>query len=269
VVSRIHEVEQLKSIVPGIEAMTLVSNHHFPRHSHDQFGIGVIAFGAHRSWSAVGAVNALAGDVIMVNPGEIHDGAPLDANVRGWRMVYIDPALLAHEINEEVAGGPIEIVRPVARDPVLAGIFARLFACLATPQSVRLAIDESLLRTLMCSVERHGNVRLFSRGRSPTVAKAVQRLVAVPEQPVSLVKLATLAGVSRFQLLRGFKRDMGITPHAYLIQRRARLARRLLADGRAPAEAAIQAGFADQSHMTRALVRQFGITPGRYQAAIL
>jgi hypothetical protein len=29
--------------------MTLVSNHHFPRHSHEHLGIGVIAFGAQRS----------------------------------------------------------------------------------------------------------------------------------------------------------------------------------------------------------------------------
>jgi hypothetical protein len=37
---RIHRVEQHKLRVPGIEAMTLVSNHHFPRHSHDRFAIG-------------------------------------------------------------------------------------------------------------------------------------------------------------------------------------------------------------------------------------
>jgi hypothetical protein len=144
--------------------MTLVSDHHFPRHSHDQFGIGVIDFGAHRSWSGVGPVNALAGDVIMVNPGEIHDGAPLNANVRGWKMVYIDPALLAREVAEDIAARPIELVRPVARDPVLAGILARLFACLATPQSDRFAIDESFLRTLIFCLRKHGNVRLLSRG---------------------------------------------------------------------------------------------------------
>ena len=39
-VFRIHRAEQHRSTVPGIEPMTLVSNHHFPRHSHDQFGIG-------------------------------------------------------------------------------------------------------------------------------------------------------------------------------------------------------------------------------------
>jgi AraC-like DNA-binding protein len=86
---------------------------------------------------------------------------------------------------------------------------------------------------------------------------------------VSLAELASVAGVSRFQLLRGFKRELGITPHAYLIQRRACLARKLLANGLSPSAAAIEAGFADQSHMTRAFVRQFGITPGRYQAAII
>jgi hypothetical protein len=47
-VSRVHQVE-LKSNIPGIDAMTLVSNHHFPRHSHEHLGIGVIAFGAQRS----------------------------------------------------------------------------------------------------------------------------------------------------------------------------------------------------------------------------
>ncbi len=48
------------------------------------------------------SVNASAGDVIMVNPGEIHDGAPLDVNARGWRMVYFDPDLVARELREEI-----------------------------------------------------------------------------------------------------------------------------------------------------------------------
>jgi AraC-like DNA-binding protein len=85
---------------------------------------------------------------------------------------------------------------------------------------------------------------------------------------VSLAELAALSGVSRFQLLRGFAHEVGTTPHAYLVQRRVRLARQLLATGQTPVQAAMQAGFADQSHMIRAFVRQIGVTPSRYQAAI-
>jgi AraC-like DNA-binding protein len=266
-VRRIHQVEQHKSTVRGIEAMTLASNHHFPRHSHDQFGIGVIAFGAQRSWSGVGSVNASAGDVIMANPGEMHDGVPLDGKARGWRMIYLDPVLVSSEVGDEIRSG-VEIVHPVARDPLLALHFARLFACLTDSRSDRLAREENLLRSLIYVMRQHGMARPASAGPSPGVTKALQRLDSVPETPVSLAELAALCGVSRFQLLRGFAREIGITPHAYLVQRRVRLARRLLANGQTPSQTALQAGFADQSHMTRAFVRQLGITPARYQAAI-
>ena len=62
--------------------------------------------------------------------------------------------------------------------------------------------------------------------------------------------------------------ELGITPHAYLIQSRARLARAMLASGLPIADAAAEAGFADQSHLTRAFARQFGITPGRSTQAV-
>jgi AraC-like DNA-binding protein len=76
-----------------------------------------------------------------------------------------------------------------------------------------------------------------------------------------------MAGCSRFQLLRGFAKEVGTTPHAYVMQRRARLARQMIAGGTSLADAANFAGFADQSHLTREFVKHFGITPGRYKSA--
>lgn len=111
--------------------------------------------------------------------------------------------------------------------------------------------------------------KFLLRESSPSVTRAVKRIDAAPEIPVSLAELAALSSVSRFQLLRAFSRQIGITPHAYLIQRRVLLAQRFLADGQTPAQAAIQAGFSDQSHMTRAFVRQVGVTPGCYSRAVV
>ena len=76
------------------------------------------------------------------------------------------------------------------------------------------------------------------------------------------------SGLSRFQLLRGFAHEMGLPPHAYRMQRRVVLARQLIARGAALADAAASAGFADQSHMTRAFVRLLGVTPASYAAAM-
>lgn len=267
VAARIHWAKQYKSVLPGVTPMAFVSNHHFPRHSHDQFGVGVIESGGQRSWSGVGTVRASAGDIIMVNPGEIHDGAPLDDTARKWQIIYLDPAVVASETDEEFAG-PIEVVRPVAHDPLLAWHLTRLFTSLIAGHSDRLEREEILLRSVMCMFRRHGLAKFTSKGSSPPVTRALRRIDAAPEAQVSLAELAALSNVSRFQLLRGFSREVGITPHAYLMQRRVLLVQRLLGQGQSTAQAAIQAGFSDQSHMTRAFVRQVGVTPGCYRAAV-
>ena len=225
-----------------------------------------MATGAQRSWSGIGWVEAQAGDIITVNPGEMHDGAPI-CGARGWRMLYLNPALVARALTEEGEDRP-EIARPALRDPVLTSLFASLFTEAIGAFSEPLALEESLLRTLAYLLRRHGTRRRPVPQASPAVAMARQRLDEVPEAPVTLAELAGLSGVSRFQLLRGFARETGITPHAYLLQRRVRLARQLLVAGHALSEVALAAGFADQSHMTRAFHRQFGVTPGRYRAAL-
>ena len=265
--SRIHRAKQYRSVIPGVGSMMFVSNHHFPRHSHDQFGAGVIASGGQRSWSGIGTVRASAGDVIMVNPCEMHDGEPLDGFAREWRIIYLDPAVVSSETDEEFRG-PSEIVRPVARDPLLATLLTELFDSLVGAHSDSLEREENLLRSMICLFRRHGMAKFTATGSSPSVTRAIKFIDSAPERHVSLAELAALSGVSRFQLLRGFSREVGITPHAYIIQRRVNLAQRFLADGQTAAEAATQAGFADQSHMTRAFVRQVGVTPGCYRAAV-
>jgi AraC-like DNA-binding protein len=252
--------------------MSLLTDHHFPRHAHDGFGIGVMASGAQRSWSGVGFVEAGPGSVITVNPGEMHDGAPVGGTPRGWRMLYLAPALMADQLQDEGETQP-EIAAPALRDDLLAGLIRHLHACVVAPRPDEpLAIEEALLRTVAHLLRHHGarGARQAPAQTSPAVAAARRRLDEAPALPTSLAELAQLAGgCSRFQLLRAFAREVGATPHAYLVQRRVRLAQRLLRAGAPPAEAALHAGFADQSHLTRAFHRQFGITPGRYRAMML
>src|SRR6516162_5118962 len=145
-VPRIHEATQHQLSIRGLEAMSFVSNHHFPRHAHDQFSIGLVTHGAQRSWSGIGSVRAGPGDCIMANPGEIHDGIPLEGKPRAWKMIYLDPVLVREELGEDLVG-TVELVRPVARDPLLKRHFTDLFRCLTAPTD-DLAAEERLLRSL-------------------------------------------------------------------------------------------------------------------------
>ncbi|WHP30124.1 AraC family transcriptional regulator [Trabulsiella odontotermitis] len=253
----IHQVRPYRQPLPGVEAVSLLTAHTFPRHSHDQFGIGVFVEGAQRSQSCIGSVEASAGNIIMVNPGEIHDGVPL-AGPRGWHMLYIEPDIMAQELHRQVD------MKPVATDPELSGMMQRLFLTLNSPAPDQAAIEEAVMLCLMRVTKQHLLSATSRHACSPSIALAREYLDDSPAEPVTLAALAGLCGMSRFQLIREFSRETGTTPHAWLIQSRVRLAKRLLQQGTRPVDAALQAGFADQSHLTRAFQRQLGVTPGQY-----
>lgn len=264
-----HQLTHYRHLHEGIEVIGLDSDRAFPRHMHDEFGVGVIVRGAQRSWSGCGEVDAQAGDAIMVNPGEVHDGAPLGTlPVRSWRMVFLAPELVTRIAAQEGIDD-VELVHPAVRDARLTASFEQLFArALRDDPDAPLAREEALVLVVAQLLKRHATRALSHAGAAPVVRMARERLDAAPAAAVTLEELAALGGVSRFQLLRGFAREVGITPHAYLIQSRTRMARALIARGSPIAVAAIEAGFADQSHLTRAFTRQFGISPGRYALGV-
>ncbi|MEK1855017.1 MAG: AraC family transcriptional regulator [Phyllobacterium sp.] len=255
--------------VTGIEAVEAATSHSFSRHTHEQYGIGVIHQGAQKSYSGRGMVEAGPGNVITVNPGEVHDGMPIGDAGRSWRMLYFDPAIVSNVANDLNEGAPraYEFSQPVMDDQKVAALFSRLFCAVTTgrdPSSV-LEREELLLRLLAGVVQQQkDNV---SRSAPKAVRKAQALIDDEPTAPITLSDLARESGLSRFQVLRGFVKATGFTPHAYLMQRRIDFARRLIARGTGLAEAAVVSGFADQSHMTRLFVRKYGISPGAYAAA--
>jgi AraC-like DNA-binding protein len=255
----------------GVQAVGASTRHSFARHWHEHYGVGIIDRGAHRSASGRGMVEARAGDTITVNPGEIHDGAPIGDSGRAWRMLYFEPALILDAIDDIYERGlrMQEFPLPVISDARAAAIFARLFRAMTDGDDKSSEIrGEELLLELLGRLLNERAAAAPARSAPAAIARATNRIDAAPAAPITLAALARECGLSRFQVLRGFARATGFTPHAYLMQRRIDLARRLIARGTPLAEAADESGFADQSHMTRSFVSKFGISPGAYAAAV-
>ena len=256
-----HRVRVVASPWKGVYGARIESGRHFARHWHDAYGFGFLEHGAHRSASGRGSVDAYAGELITTNPGEVHDGRPLGGPTRRWCIVYAEPDVVA-----SIAGREAEIARPVIRDAELLRAARRLFRRMERGDA--LACEESLVETCTLVIARHGT--LASPREVPADLKLVrERLADELLEPPSLADMAAMAGLSRYQVLRRFESAYGLPPHAYLRQQRAERARRLIRDGLSLANAAAASGFADQSHMTRVFVRQFGFTPGAWRRAQL
>ena len=244
---------------PGVLAVEAASGRALGRHTHDQFGIGVVLRGAHDSASGRGDVRARPGDLITVNPNEVHDGRPVLGAPRAWRMLYIDPPVIAR--HAALLGLPpgAEFHHPVLGARGAAQAFLRLHAALVEPAEDEEAARQELLEVLAALF---GAAPAAAGALPAAVRRACERIDAAPHESAALVELANEAGLSPWHFLRVFKAQTGLPPHAYRLQRQLQRARRALLAGLPIAQAALDAGFNDQSHFTRHFVRAYGLTPG-------
>jgi AraC-like DNA-binding protein len=266
-----HTVTVLPTPCPGAFVTCSTSGWRFDRHWHATYSVGLLDEGA-QSWaSGRGRADAYPGDVIDTNPGEVHDGRPLGGPSRRWRIVAIDPVLMMRAAGRD--GATLEIVRPVIRDRELAESLRRVFAAVdewSSPQPsplAELAFEEALVESCTLLLARHGSTPVSLASGASDMHIVRDMLAAGPVRPASLAQMAAATGMSRFQVLRRFTRQFGLPPHRWLTCRRAERARALILLGTPLGAAAADAGFADQSHMTRVFRRLYGYTAGALRAA--
>jgi AraC-like DNA-binding protein len=102
---------------------------------------------------------------------------------------------------------------------------------------------------------------------SKPVRCALAQLVVRYAERVTVNDLAAASACTTFQLIRAFRRELGITPHALLLRVRILRGTALLMQGEGIADIATRVGFVDQTHFTRHFKRVHGSTPARYACA--
>jgi AraC-like DNA-binding protein len=240
-------------------------------HMHDELVVAVTEDGAGRFISGGQCDYASPRAVVVFNPGVPHEGGVFDA--RGWhyRAIYIGAEAL-ERICENVFERPgltPHFARNTIDDAALAGLILAAHRTLET-STARLAKESVFLTGLARLLERHAEPRPhhrdlgYEKGPMNRVVDVMNERLA---EDLSVVELAAIAGMSAFHFIRAFRKEIGLPPHAYLTQLRLREARRLLREGSELADAAVAAGFYDQSHLTKHFKRTYGITPAQYAIA--
>jgi AraC-like DNA-binding protein len=131
--------------------------------------------------------------------------------------------------------------------------------------------EEELLDTVgnLAAVERsHGSG--FKRaigGLAPAVKRRVREFIeANVTRKIRIDTLASMAGLSKEHFSRVFKQTFGSAPHRYVLGLRVALAANLIrTTERALADVSLEAGFADQSHLTRTFAKLMGDTPSNFR----
>ncbi|HWB20514.1 MAG TPA: helix-turn-helix transcriptional regulator [Phycisphaerales bacterium] len=105
--------------------------------------------------------------------------------------------------------------------------------------------------------------RPLSAAQLSKTSEYVERHLA---DPIHVNDLAAIANMSASCFARLFKQATGKTPHAFIVRARVQRAAELIRrhGSRSLAQIALETGFADQAHLTRAFRRAFGKPPAEY-----
>ena len=252
----------IRSAEPGsverIEAW--FGSHGYDPHRHDTYAIGRTLNGV-QSFHYKGSLrHGVPGSTLVLHPDELHDGmAGTEAGFR-YRMAYVDPALI-----QNVLGGQALpfITGGLSNDPRLHHASEAFVQ--AVDSRLETLEEQDAIYDLAIALRAVGGKPL---GRQQVDYRSAERARAFIIENlllgITLEMLEHASGRERWSLSRDFRTLYGTSPYRFVTLRRLDCVRRLILDGFTLADAALAAGFHDQSHMTRHFKRCYGVPPLRW-----
>ncbi|MFE2729427.1 AraC family transcriptional regulator [Kitasatospora sp. NPDC059327] len=265
------KIDYFTSAASGVEFLLgRLDGYRYSPHTHDTFIVAAVSHGAGALSIGGRPYNPGVAQLIFCNPFEVHDGA-----ARGSALSYAasyPPEPLLHRIAAESAEAPlrgtVRFTEAVVDDPAGAAMFLRAHESSRRGECAFEA-EEHLFTTYAYCLSRYAAVRFAEAGHEEgPVDRAVTLLCDDYAAKVTLSDLVDEAGVPRQRLISAFRRRTGLTPHAFLVNRRIIAAKQLLRGGEKASAVAMRTGFSDQAHLIRTFKARIGVTPGAYQQAV-
>ncbi len=272
-------------------------------HFHDEYLVCAQLQG-HEECHVAGKLHTFsAGDLVLINPQQVHTGNARGSDGLAYITVYVDRSLvasLAEDLGAPQRSPEFTVVRATGRADIAAELrdllelvrrsklrrsadpHERTDSALAAvhdaTQIQDLDIEGALVRLMTLAFGEFSNLRepllrSTSRVSHRKIARALEYIrsldPAINPTSLTLDALAEIADLSKFHFLRQFAQVVGMTPGAYLRTLRLCHAARQLRRGQASAsilEIALKVGFADHPSFSRAFARHMGMTPSQYQS---
>lgn len=243
----------------------------YKSHSHPTFSIGAIDEGNSVFQSSFGTAQKISAGTLVIVPAHIeHSCNPLPEQAWSYQMLHLDISWLNQwyaEFQKEGFDLNLPQHRPlIIKDENLYQAFSDMNETLFDSQKLIFEKEQSLIYCLTQLLLPHFILEEIQK--TQYLYESFLDLIHIiksSERFISLEELAQQVGLSRYAIIRLFKANVGLTPHAFQINLKINQARAQLKQGIPLAELAVNLGFSDQSHFHKAFKAHTGITPRQFQ----
>jgi AraC-like DNA-binding protein len=256
--------------LPFIEARSIADGREvcYTRHAHEHFSIGAITAGRSTYIHEQAQFQVSAGTVVLMNPDDVHACNPIDDQPWSYLMLYVETPWLTdlqHQLgfSQDLAFRRFSITH--TRDVNLFAGLNSLYEILVDPLQDVLCKHSAAVEFFTDVQQRLNPIEQPLREPNFKLERAADYIRDNCTLQLKLEDICEAAQLSPSYLIRAFKHHYGMTPHAFLVNRRIQFARDQLRSGKLIADVALEAGFADQAHFQRVFKQHLAATPGQYR----
>ncbi|TBN35394.1 AraC family transcriptional regulator [Pseudomonas sp. BGI-2] len=256
--------------LPFIEARSIADGREvcYTRHAHEHFSIGAITAGRSTYLHEQAQFQVSAGTVVLMNPDDVHACNPIDNQPWSYLMLYVETPWLTdlqHQFgfSQELAFRRFSVTH--TRDVNLFAGLNDLYEILVDPLQDVLCKHSAAVEFFTDVQQRLNPIDQPLREPNFKLERAADYIRDHCTRQLKLEDICEAAQLSPSYLIRAFKHHYGMTPHAFLVNRRIQFARDQLRNGKLIADVALEAGFADQAHFQRVFKQHLAATPGQYR----
>nr|WP_315477300.1 AraC family transcriptional regulator [uncultured Undibacterium sp.] len=228
-----------------------VPEHEVKEHSHAGAHM-VLATRGRYVTSAAGAQRE--GPVLVYNPPDVVHRDRF-AGEGGWFFAISFDADDSRELLDQIHLPDFALRY---HEPAVIKQAFELLKAAATRDAVKLDLEVLTLHVLSSL-----NAQIpLSPNPPPWLLRAQEMIADLSDQDLGIADIAEAIGVHRVYLARQYVRHLGCTPGDDLRRRRVERATQLMmTSDQTLTDIALSCGFCDQSHLNRAFLQQWGLTP--------
>lgn len=238
----------------------------FPPHFHEYYVIGFIEKGQRHLVCQGKEYIINPGDILIFNPYDTHSCEQIDGKTLDYRCLNVSTTTMKKIMLEIQCCDDLPYFQKnvLFHNDISSSLKELHMNILRKNKEFRK--EELFLYLIEALIQNNSSLTI-----QPTKIETSQEIQLVCEyleenytRTIKLEELSQMTNGNKYQLLRSFTKQKGITPYSYLETIRVNHAKTLLENNKRPIEVTSLIGFSDQSHLTKSFKRRIGLTPKQY-----
>lgn len=251
-------------------------------HHHDFYEVYYLLGGEVEYWVDGRIIRMLPGDLLLINPLELHrpildQASPVYERIVLWINKEFLEGLCTGNSGLNICfdtnqPGHTHLIRTSATErtaltarlgELVREFYSRDFGSELSAHGLFLQFMVQLNRMATRSQTQQEETQSLS----PLVQKVLEYITDHIQENLSLEDIADRMFVSKYHLSHAFTREVGVSVYRYVMLRRLMMARQLLQAGESAGQVCRNCGFSEYTSFYRAFKSEYGVSPRAFAAS--